>query len=147
MSWNWHRGLIFTYFQWQAMKKMIEGQNRSNLQHINSIYMCSRGFNRNNITITYAQVDSVLHQKYCFVRTNREEGEVFDQGRLNNAPHKANPVEQKQSISNLQSWQITTCAAKRFSPVGGMLSIFQDDTTRKLFCKQRNAISKLFGSS
>ena len=32
--------------------------------------------------------------------------------KVNNASHKANLVEQKQSISNLQSWQITTCAAK-----------------------------------
>ena len=55
-------------------------------------------------------MDSALHTS--FVRTNLDEGEVLHQGRLNNAPHKANLAEQKQSISNLQSWQITTCAAK-----------------------------------
>ena len=62
---------------------------------------------------------------------------------LNNTSHKANLVEQKQSISDLKSWQITTCDAKadwhfRWWEGGNLyFKAIQHETscTRKMACK------------
>ena len=77
------------------------GQNRSDPQHNNNTFM-----------LKWVQDNPGYQKKYC---------SLFQQ--LNNASQRADLLEQKQSISNLESSQITTSVAKA-SWLQGMFYLF-----------------------
>ena len=100
MSWNWHGELIFMYiFKGLAIKNTWRRKTETNFEITSDFVMQWISFRRN----THCFVWKLSEGVYKGVKLLPQ---------LNNTSHKANLVEQKQSISDLKSWQITTCDAK-----------------------------------
>ena len=114
MSWNLHSGLIFTYSkggQWKRWNSTCTPVGKTGpIHNITITHLCSSGF-RTTLDIK---------RKTLFQQIG---GWCSTPDALNNAFQRADLLEQKQSISNLESSQITTSVAKA-SWLQGMFDLF-----------------------
>ena len=115
MSWNLHSGLIFTYSkggQWKRWNSTCTPVGKTGpIHNITITHLCSSGFR--------TSLDIKRNTALC---SNKSRGGSTPDA-LNNAFQRADLLEQKQSISNLESSQITTSVAKA-SWLQGMFYLF-----------------------